>query len=108
VITAVCAMVLGVLLAGSDLAGRRRTRRSERARIAEIAAGLDRFQWWVLEDLAAARQAFLYRDRGPGDEEVRAFLAARETAIKVGIPDEVAVYRLADQMIRERDQQRLG
>ena len=107
-ITAVCAMVLGVLLAGSDLAGRRRTRRSERARIAEIAAGLDRFQWWVLEDLAEARQAFLYRDRGRGDEEVRAFLAAREAAIKVGIPDEVAVYRLADQMIRERDQQRLG
>ena len=107
-ITAVCAMVLGVLLAGSDLADRRRTRQSERARIAEIAARLDRFQWWVLEDLAAARQAFLYRDRATGDEKVRAFLAARETAIKVGIPDEVAVYRLADQMIRERDQQRLG
>ncbi|WKN60286.1 hypothetical protein HJ581_0041760 [Rhodococcus opacus] len=107
-ITAVCAMVLGVLLAGSDLADRRRTRRSERARIAEIAAGLDRFQWWVLEDLADARQAFLYRDHSQGDKEVRAFLAARQAAIKVGIPDEVAVYRLADQMIRERDQQRLG
>ncbi len=41
-------------------------------------------------------------------DATRAFLAAREAAIKVGIPDEVAVYRLADQMIRERDQQRLG
>jgi len=108
VITAVCAMVLGVLLASSDLAGRWRSRRSEGVRIAEIAAGLDRFQWWVLEDLAEARRAFLYRDRGQGDEEVRAFFAAREAAIQVGIPDEVAVYRLADQMIRERDQQRLG
>jgi len=108
VITAVCAVVLGALLAGSDLAGRWRTRRSERARIAEIAARLDRFQWWVLEDLAAARQAFLYRDRRQGDEKIRAFLAAREAAINVGIPDEVAVYRLADQMIPERDQQRLG
>ncbi|QSE86104.1 hypothetical protein [Rhodococcus koreensis] len=107
-ITAVCAVAFGVLLGGSDLADRWRTRRSERARIAEIAAGLDRFQWWVLEDLAAARQAFLYRDRATGDEEVRAFLAAREAAINVGIPDEVAVYRLADQMIGERDQQRLG
>ncbi|RYE38952.1 MAG: hypothetical protein EOP24_45645 [Hyphomicrobiales bacterium] len=107
-ITAVCAMVLGVLLAGSDLAGRWRSRRSERARIAAIAAGLDRFQWWVLEDLADARQAFLYRDRATGDEKIRAFLAARETAINVGIPDEVAMYRLADQMIRDRDQQRLG
>ncbi|GCE37817.1 hypothetical protein Rhow_000663 [Rhodococcus wratislaviensis] len=107
-ITAVCAMVLGVLLGGSDLADRWRTRQSERARIAEIAAGLDRFQWWVLEDLADARQAFLYRDREQGDEEVRAFLAARERATKVGIPDELAVYRLADQMIRERDQERLG
>lgn len=107
-ITAVCAMVLGVLLAGSDLADRWRTRRSERARIAEIAARLDRFQWWVLEDLAEARHAFLYRDRRQGDEEIRAFLAAREAATNVGIPDEVAVYRLADQMIRERDQQRLG
>ena len=107
-ITAVCAMVLGVLLAGSDLAGRWRTRQSDAARIAEIAARLDRFQWWVLEDLADARHAFLYRDRASGDEEVRAFLAAREAAMNVGIPDEVAVYRLADQMIRERDQQRLG
>ena len=107
-ITAVCAVVFGVLLAGSDLAGRWRTRRSERVRIAEIAAGLDRFQWWVLEDLADARQAFLYRDHSQGDEEVRAFLAARAAALEVGIPDEVAVYRLADQMIRERDQQRLG
>lgn len=104
-ITAVCAMAFGVLLAGSDLADRRRTRQSERARIAEIAAGLDRFQWW---DLADARHAFLYRNRATGDEEVTAFLAARETAINVGIPDEVAMYRLADQMIRERDQQRLG
>ncbi|MDI9979309.1 hypothetical protein [Rhodococcus sp. IEGM 1307] len=107
-ITAVRAMVLGVLLAGSDLAGRWRTRQSERARIAEIAARLDRFQWWALEDLAEARQAFLYRDRATGEEKVRAFLAARQAAINVGIPDEVAVYRLADQMIRERDQQRLG
>ncbi|WP_172652550.1 hypothetical protein [Rhodococcus opacus] len=107
-IAAVCAMVFGVLLGGSDLADRWRTRQSQRARIAEIAAGLDRFQWWVLEDLADARQAFLHRDREQGDEEVRAFLAAREAAIKVGIPDELAVYRLADQMIRERDQQRLG
>ncbi|MFF2110650.1 hypothetical protein [Rhodococcus koreensis] len=107
-ITAVCAVVFGVLLGGSDLAGRWRSRRSERVRSAEIAAGLDRFQWWVLEDLADARQAFLYRDREQGDEEVRAFLAAREAAVKVGIPNEVAVYRLADQMIRERAQERLG
>ena len=101
-ITAVCAMVLGLLLGGSDLADRRRTRQSERARIAEIAAGLDRFQWWVLEDLAETRQAFLHRDRRNGDEEVQAFAAALERATKVGIPDEPAVYRLADQLIRNR------
>lgn len=102
-IAAVCAMVLGVLLGGSDLADRWRTRQSERARIAEIAAGLDRFQWWVLEDLADTRQAFLNRDRTSGDDEVRAFLAARERATKVGIPDELALYRLADQIIQDRD-----
>jgi hypothetical protein len=94
-ITALCVMVFGVLLGGSDLADRWRTRRSERARIAEIAARLDRFQWWVLEDLAAARQAFLYRDRRQGDEKIRGFLAARDAATKVGIPAELAVYRLA-------------
>ncbi|PBC40028.1 hypothetical protein CJ179_33545 [Rhodococcus sp. ACS1] len=102
-ITAVCAMVFGVLLAGYDLADRWRTRQSERARIAGIAAGLDRFQWWVLEDLADARQAFLKRDRTSGDDEVRAFIAAREHATKIGIPDELAVYRLADQIIQDRD-----
>ncbi|MFF2113606.1 hypothetical protein [Rhodococcus koreensis] len=102
-ITAVCAMVLGLLLGGSDLADRWRSRQSERARIAEIAAGLDRFQWWVLEDLADARQAFLNRDRTAGDEQVRAFIAARERATKVGIPDELAVYRLADRIIHDRD-----
>lgn len=42
-ITAVCAVVLGVLSAGSDLANRWRGSRSERARIAEITATLDRF-----------------------------------------------------------------
>ncbi|MFC9359886.1 hypothetical protein ACFTZB_25375 [Rhodococcus sp. NPDC057014] len=106
-ITAVCAVVLGLLLGGSDLADRWRTRRSERARIAEIAAGLDRFQWWVLEDLADARQAFLRRNRTAGDEQVRAFLAARDAATKVGIPDELAVYRLADQIIQGRDRHAL-
>ncbi|WP_016881782.1 MULTISPECIES: hypothetical protein [unclassified Rhodococcus (in: high G+C Gram-positive bacteria)] len=94
-ITALCVMVFGVLLGGSDLADRWRTCRSERARIAEIAAGLDRFQWCVLEDLADARQAFLSRDRASEDEEVRALIAARDAATKVGIPDELAVYRLA-------------
>ncbi|UOT08437.1 hypothetical protein MPY17_39935 (plasmid) [Rhodococcus opacus] len=102
-IAAICAVVLGVLLGGSDLADRWRTRQSERARIAEIAAGLDRFQWWVLEDLADARHSFLNRDRRHGDEEARAFHAARERATKVGIPDEMAVYRLADQIIQDRD-----
>ncbi|WAM19712.1 hypothetical protein [Rhodococcus sp. JS3073] len=106
-ITAVCAMVLGVLLGGSELADRWRTRQSERARIDEIAAGLDRFQWWVLEDLAEARQAFLYRDRASGDVEVRAFIAARERATRCGIPDEVAVYRLADQIIQDRNRHAL-
>ncbi|WP_244163428.1 hypothetical protein [Rhodococcus koreensis] len=88
---------------GYDLADRWRTRQSERARIAGIAAGLDRFQWWVLEDLADARQAFLKRDRTSGDDEVRAFIAAREHATEIGIPDELAVYRLADQIIQDRD-----
>ena len=96
-------MVLGVLLGGLDLADRWRARQSERARMAEIAANLDRFQWWVLEDLAEARQAFLHRDRASGDVEIRAFIAARERATTVGIPDELAVYRLADGIIRERD-----
>ncbi|MDF3313609.1 hypothetical protein P3H15_52975 [Rhodococcus sp. T2V] len=84
-----------------------RTRQSERARIAEIAAGLDRFQWWVLEDLADVRQAFLSRDRTSGDEEVRAFVAARDAATRVAIPDELAVYRLADQIGRDRDRHAL-
>ncbi|MFD9667179.1 hypothetical protein ACFWAY_37180 [Rhodococcus sp. NPDC059968] len=106
-ITAVCAVVFGFLLGGSDLADRWRTRQLERARIAEIAAGLDRFQWWVLEDLADARQAFLNRDRASGDEQVRAFIAARDAATKVGIPDEFAVYRLADQIIHDRDRHAL-
>ena len=106
-ITAVCAVVLGLLLGGSDLADRWRTRQSERARIAEIAAGLDRFQWWVLEDLAEARQAFLNRNRTAGDEKVEAFIAARERATKVGIPDEPAVYRLADRIIHDRDRHAL-
>ncbi|MDF3307044.1 hypothetical protein P3H15_18640 [Rhodococcus sp. T2V] len=106
-ITAVCVVVLAVLLAGSDLADRWRTGRSERARIAEITAGLDRFQWWVLEDLAEARHKLVHRDRASGNDEVRAFIAARERATKVGIPDEVAVYRLTDQLIREREQQPL-
>ncbi|MDT2004131.1 hypothetical protein FXW78_04010 [Rhodococcus opacus] len=107
-IGAVCAVVLGVLLTGSTLADRWREDRSQRARIAEIAEGLDRFQWAVLEDLAEARHNFLYRDPArPGDEECRAFIAAREAADRFGIPDEVAVYRLADRIIRERDQQTL-
>ncbi|WP_370184799.1 hypothetical protein [Rhodococcus wratislaviensis] len=107
-ITAVCAVVLGLLLGGSELADRWRTRRSERARVAEIAAGLDRFQWWVLEDLADARQAFLNRDRtSRDDEQVRAFLAARDAATQVGIPDELAVYRLADRIIQDRDRHAL-
>ncbi|QYA99681.1 hypothetical protein I1A62_00180 (plasmid) [Rhodococcus sp. USK10] len=106
-ITAVCAVILGLLLGGSDLADRWRTRQSERARIAEIAAGLDRFQWWALEDLADARHAFLNRDRTSGDEQVQAFLAARERATKVGIPDELALYRLADQIIQDRDRHAL-
>lgn len=67
-ITAVCALALGLLLDGSDLADRWRTRQSERAR---IAAGLDRFQWLVLEDLADARQTFLCRDRASGHEEIQ-------------------------------------
>jgi len=104
-ITAVCARVLGALLGGSDLADRWRTVQSERARVAEIAASLDRFQWLVLEDLAEARHRFLHRDRRQGNEEVRVFIAARERATKVGVPDELAVYRLADQIIRERDKQ---
>jgi hypothetical protein len=43
------------------------------------------------------------RDRNWGSEETRAFLAARERATQCGIPDEVAVYRLADRIIRDRD-----
>ncbi|EID79006.1 MULTISPECIES: hypothetical protein [Rhodococcus] len=104
-ITAVCAVVLGVLSAGSDLANRWRGSRSERARIAEITATLDRFQWLVLEDLAEARHNVLHRDRASGNDEIRAFFAAREFATRVGIPDEVAVYHLADQLIREWAQQ---
>ncbi|MCZ4590141.1 hypothetical protein O4328_42090 [Rhodococcus opacus] len=77
-ITAVCAVVVGVLLAGSDLADRWRGSRSERARIAEITATLDRFQWLVLEDLAEARHNVLHRDRTSGNDEIRAFIAARE------------------------------
>ncbi|MDT2009478.1 hypothetical protein FXW78_46850 [Rhodococcus opacus] len=107
-IGAVCAVVLGVLLTGSDLADRWRGHRSQRVRIAEIADSLDRFQWAVLEHLAEARHNFLYRDRArPGNEECRAFIAAREAADRFGIPDEVAVYRLADRIIRERDKQAL-
>jgi hypothetical protein len=103
VISGICAVVLGALLLGSELADRWRGRRSELARIAEIVATLDRFQWWVLEDLAEARQAFVNRDRNCASEETRAFLAARERATQCGIPDEVAVYRLADRIIRDRD-----
>ncbi|ABG99821.1 hypothetical protein RHA1_ro08777 (plasmid) [Rhodococcus jostii RHA1] len=106
-ITAVCAVVLGLRLGGSDLADRWRTRQVGAGRIAEIAAGLDRFQWWVLETLSDARQAFLNRNRTSGDEQVRAFLTARDAATKVGIPDELAVYRLADQIIHDRDQHAL-
>ena len=106
-IAAVCAGVLGVLLAGSHLADRWRGSRSERARIAEITASLDRFQWLVLEDLAEARHNVLHRDRTSGNDEGRAFITARERATRVGIPDEVELYRLADRLIRERDQQPL-
>jgi hypothetical protein len=106
-ITAVCAMVLGVLLGGSELADRWRTRQSERSRIDEIADSLDRFQWAVLEDLAEARHRFLYRGRRQGNAEVRAFIAARERATKVGVPDELAVYRLAERIIWERDRHAL-
>ncbi len=59
------------------------------------------------EDLAEARQAFLNRDRASGNEEVGPFLAARERATRCGIPDEVAVYRLADQIIQDRDRHAL-
>ncbi|EKT82512.1 hypothetical protein WSS_A11543 [Rhodococcus opacus M213] len=120
-ITAVCAVALGVLLAGSDLADRWRGSRSERARIVEITASLDRFQWLVLEDLAEARRNVLHRDRAPGNDEIRAFIAARERATGVGIPGRgagsvhrttaydtcggVAVYRLPDRLIREWAQQ---
>ncbi len=104
-ITAVCAMVFAVLLGGSELADRWRTRQSERSRIDEIAGSLDRFQWAVLEDLAEARQAFLDRDRAQRGEETSAFIAARESATRFGIPDEEAVYRLADQILRDRDSQ---
>jgi hypothetical protein len=85
-------MVFGVLLGGSELADRWRTRRSERSRSDEIAGNLDRFQWAVLEELAEARHRFLYRDRRQGNAEVRAFIAARDAATKVDIPDELAVY----------------
>ena len=104
-ITAICAVALGVLLAGSDLAARWRGSRSERARITEITASLDRFQWLVLEDLTEARHNVLHRDRTSGNDEIRAFIAARERATRVGIPAEVAVYHLADRLIRERAQQ---
>lgn len=106
-ITAVCAMIFGVLLGGSELADRWRTRQLERSRIDEIASSLDRFQWAVLEDLAAARHRFLHRDRRQGNAEVRAFIVARDAATKVGIPDELAVYRLTDRIIRERDRHAL-
>ncbi|UNN05124.1 hypothetical protein MOO23_37865 (plasmid) [Rhodococcus opacus] len=91
--------------AGSDLADQWRGSRSERARITEITASLDRFQWLVLEDLAEARHNVLHRDRASGNDEIRAFIAARERATRVGTPDGVAVYRLADRLIREWAQQ---
>ncbi|MFV9460312.1 hypothetical protein ACNJ7E_43735 [Rhodococcus sp. NM-2] len=100
-ITAVCAVALCVLLAGSDLADRWRGSRSERARITEITASLDRFQRVVLEDLAEARHNVLHRDRASGNDEIQAFIAARDRATRVGIPDGVAVYRLPDRLIRE-------
>jgi|SRR6476620_11418355 hypothetical protein len=106
-ITAVCAMVFGVLLGGSELADRWRTRQSKRSRIDAITGSLDRFQWAVLEDLADARQAFLDRDRTQRGEETRAFIAARERATRFGIPDEEAVYRLGDQILQDRDSQAL-
>ncbi|KAF0957955.1 MULTISPECIES: hypothetical protein [Rhodococcus] len=59
----------------------------------------------MLEDLAEGRHQFLYRDRRQGNKQVIALIAAQERATKVGIPDELAVYRLADQIIRERDKQ---
>jgi hypothetical protein len=101
-ITAVCAVVFAVLLGGSELADRRRTRPSERSRIAENAGHLDRFQWAVPEDLAEACQAFLDRDRTQRGEETSAFIAAREGATRFAIPDEETVYRLGDQILRER------
>nr|WP_271210744.1 hypothetical protein [Rhodococcus wratislaviensis]GLK36251.1 hypothetical protein GCM10017611_31080 [Rhodococcus wratislaviensis] len=104
-ITAVCAVALCVLLAGSDLADRWRGSRSERARITEITASLDRFQRVVLEDLAEARHNVLHRDRASGNDEIQAFIAARDRATRVGIPDGVAVYRLPDRLIREWAQQ---
>ncbi len=105
-ITAVCAGVLGVLLAGSGLADRWRGSRSERARIAEITASLDRFQWLVLEGLAEARHNVLHRDRTRERRESGVHYGPRARP-RFGIPDEVAVYRLADRLIRERDQQPL-
>ncbi|MGV9866300.1 hypothetical protein [Rhodococcus koreensis] len=61
------------------------------------------FHWAVLEDLAEAHHRFLYRDRRQGNAEVRAFIAARDAATKVGIPDQLAVYHIANRIIRERD-----
>ncbi|QHE73510.1 hypothetical protein [Rhodococcus sp. WAY2] len=98
-------VVVDTLLSGASLADRWREARSQRARMAEIAATLDRFQWLVLEDLAEARRAFQHRDRQRGNAEVTAFLAAHERARMVGIPDERAVYRLADRMAQARDRQ---
>ncbi|UZG60140.1 hypothetical protein [Rhodococcus opacus] len=106
-ITAVCAVALCVLLAGSDLADRWRGSRSESARITEITATLDRFQRVVLEDLAEARHNVLHRDRASENDEIRAFIAGRERATRVGIPDEVTVYHLADRLLREWAQQPL-
>jgi len=46
-------------------------------------------------------------ETAPGNDESRAFITARERAPRVGIRTKVAVYRLADRLIRERDQQPL-
>ena len=97
--------VVDALRSGASLPDRWREARSQRARMVEIAATLDRFQWLVLEDLAEARRAFQHRDRQRGSAEVTAFLAAHERARMVGIPDERAVRRLADRMAWARDRQ---
>ena len=49
-----------------------------------------RFQWLVLANFAEVRHNVVHRDRGLGDDEIRAFIAARERDTRVGIPDEVA------------------